>query len=204
MSKAKIEVLPENVKFLREEILAPLTAREIADLMHVSRITLYNWMKDGIASDAPGLQRYYLLEKYIEKHVSRSVMEGKIVPLTDMPPKIDRRCTILEPRKEKFSRCRYSRVIGSKFCKMHSDKIRILGAVFLTLDGDIVGMRKNQHMHGKLPKRCKAYTYGGYRCVYAGKLRDGLCPNHFRELESRGKVTVMENGLAVKRYAEEG
>lgn len=203
----EIEVPPEQVRFLREEVLGPLPTTQVADLLGVCRGTLYLWMKEGIGIKATALRRYKALEEAIEQNGARAIMEGRIIPVEGMAWKSQWRCAVLVPRGKKFVRCRHRRMVGERFCFKHLEEIKQKGAMYMTIDGDIPGFRERRGFRGKehgypqTPQRCTALTYGGIRCIYVGKLVNGLCSKHVRILRE-GNVHVLKEGVVETRYAE--
>lgn len=206
-SQSTIEVPPEQVVFLREQVLSPLTLDEIGDLMGVSRSTFSDWMQKGISGDSTYLDRYEHLEHYIEKKGARAVMEGRIVPIL-RGWQSGWRCRVLVQNDEKFVQCRSRRMMDEKFCYEHLEKIKNKGAMYLTVDGDIPGFRSRRGFHGEdrsyppLLERCSAICYGGNKCLFVGMLDGGLCPKHRKKLERLGKLQVLNKDLAETVYAE--
>jgi len=196
-----LQVHAENVCFLRQEVLRPLTNKEVAGLMNVSPYILSKWMKAGIYHDDKKLANYHALEAYIETHGAKSVMESGMIAMPGMEDGMDRRCNVLVETNGRYSRCGYTRMVGSELCAMHKEKVEIYGAVYLTLDGNLAARKLSHFGKGPSAKRCIAYCHGGQRCMFAGDLKGGLCRVHLKELEMFGKISVCRENLTETRYA---
>jgi len=198
--KSEIAISAEEMLDLRRDLSA-LTIDQIADLLKCGRTTFYAWMHHGVPDyQKSSVYNIRSLQKYMDEHGRKLVLETKVVPVKDRIRYRDRQCKVIYMKGSQTSRCSKPRTHRSDYCYNH--KLEILhGTVYMTIDGTLVGNVKDSGS-ADLPQQCIAIEKGGLRCSYMGEYKNGLCKMHERQLKKKGFLRILEKGLVRTIYAD--